>query len=607
MSSGALVELIGKGAQDANMIGNPQITFFKVVFRRYTNFATENIEQVFTGTTDFNRRVTCTISRNGDLITKVYLRVILPGANMAKTPGNKWAWVANVGNALISSYSIEIGGTTIDKQYGKWLDVWHELTKNVGLENAYNNLIGNIDDLTSFKYSHKPATVWVPFQFYFNRNNGLAIPLIALQYHEVKINVEFSTLASLVSYEAGLDLSSFTSVMSMVSASLFVDYVYLDNEERKRFAQAQHEYLIEQLQYSGPESINSSNNKFKINFNHPCKALFFQVQLGKWNNGSSYLYYDYTNSSSLFDLIHIRDFATKRVLLALMNQDPYTGSYIPPPNSPSQLISVSGFSGIDYLYGINTTFTSDSSNNYITSGPYASLFNRIKGLIYSVNTPQIPYVNYLGDSLTLEEISNPVNNLILYNTAEHNVKDVVAFVRPNGSSPYNVTYYYGLASAPAGVSSVPNALKYSDGAPQLDRVLRLPTNYGLLLDGSVDPMGKIGIQLNGHDRLSVREAFYFKYVQPYQCFSSSGPASGCVYSFAINPEDHQPSGCCNFSRIDNATIQIQCENSIINDNGYQWPVGNVYNGSDSTWFFLYAINYNVLRVMSGMAGTQFSS
>jgi len=613
------MQLVSYGAQDIYLTGNPQITFFKVVYRRYTNFATESVEQVFTGTTEFNRRVTCTISRNGDAITKMYLRVVLPGTTMGITnkgtilPGNKWAWVANVGHALIATYSFEIGGSIIDKQYGRWLDIWHELTKNVGLEAAYNNLIGNTDDLTSFKNSHKTSVLWIPLQFYFNTHNGLALPLIALQYHEVKVNVEFSTLPSLINYEYGLDLSTFTSTMSMVSASLYVDYVYLDTDERKRFATSSHEYLIEQLQYTGPESLNSSNAKYKINLNHPCKALFFSVQLGKWLNNSRYLYHDFTFNSNLYDIIFIRDVATKRVLLALMNQDPESGAYMTPDNAPPQQLTPSGASVIETIYPVGTTFTPLNPNNpkagYKVDGMYVKLFERLQGYLFAAEYPRLSYMSFFGDALSIEEISSPVTSLQLYTSFEHSYKQTVLFQRPDGTiADFDyVAYKYGI-NADKSKILVPLApgIEYSDGAPELDRIVKLPTNLGLFIDGTGEIISKTLLQLNGTDRLSLREGAYFNYVQPYQCFSNSAQPGSCVYSFALNPEDHQPSGTCNFSRIDNATIQIQCETSVVNEFGHHFPIDE-YHGNLGTNFYLYAKNYNVLRVLSGMAGLAYSN
>jgi hypothetical protein len=251
-------------------ITNPQITFFKVVYRRHTNFAIESIEQTFNGTVDFGRKVSCTVSRNGDLIHKVYLQADLPALSH-ETSIN---WHPYVGHNLIEEVSIEIGGQTIDKHYGSWLNIWNELTQTAEKEDGYKTMVGNTALLTSTDAGNPdttPATtLYIPLQFWFCRNPGLALPLIALQYHEVKFNITFAPLAS---------LCTATSTGSpSLNASLYVDYIYLDTDERRQFAQVQHEYLIEQLQYTGAESVGSGAVKSKLALNHPCKELVWVVQ-----------------------------------------------------------------------------------------------------------------------------------------------------------------------------------------------------------------------------------------------------------------------------------------------------------------------------------------
>lgn len=275
--SGGLMQIVAYGAQDVYLTGNPQITYFKVVYRRHTNFAVESIEQTFNGTADFGRKVTALISRSGDLIGRVYLQATLP----AISNGSSIRWVDHVGHHLIKQVEVEIGGQRIDRQYGDWLQIWYELTccmdKRHFLGHGYDDMIGHGDAAngTSLQHwgpSHAEATLFVPLQFWFCRNVGLALPLIALQYHEVKINLEFRAFSELVI--AG----STASAESLASASLWVDYVYLDTEERRRFAQVSHEYLIEQLQFTGEESVTGTSAKLKLSFNHPVKELVWVAQ-----------------------------------------------------------------------------------------------------------------------------------------------------------------------------------------------------------------------------------------------------------------------------------------------------------------------------------------
>ena len=267
---GGLMQLVAYGAQDVYLSGNPQITFFKVVYRRHTNFSVEPVQQTWNGAADFGRTVTCNINRNGDLITNMYVVVKLPVTVVDSATSKSWGYVNRLGHALISNVKIEIGGSKIDEQYGDWLNIWYELTHKVGQERGYAKMIGDVPELTAITTITKPAyNLYIPLQFWFNRNNGLALPLIALQYHDVRITLTFRPFNECINYTQNTE----PPVVSMTDSFLLIDYVYLDSEERKRFAQASHEYLIEQLQFTGSESWNSSNSKLRLNFNHPSKYL----------------------------------------------------------------------------------------------------------------------------------------------------------------------------------------------------------------------------------------------------------------------------------------------------------------------------------------------
>jgi len=423
---GGLMQLVAYGAQDIYLTGNPQITFFKVVYRRHTNFAVESIEQTFNGQADFGKRVTATISRNGDLIQQMYLEVVLPD-----TGSSGQTWTYGVGNALVKQAEIEIGGQLIDRQYGDWMNIWTELTIPAGKRQGYDNMVGNAKPTGATQTGTISAVassplirLYVPLQFWFNRNPGLALPLIALQYHEVKLNLELRPAADLTNVAApdsGITLG----------CKLYVDYVYLDTDERRRFAQVSHEYLIEQVQFTGSESISASDNNKNVtlNFNHPVKELIW---------------------------VHV-------------------------PTS-------------------NATTLASTGNRWF---------------------------NYSGTNGTTTDMDSFTTALL---------------------------------------------------------------------------------QLNGHDRFSVRFADYFRKVQNYE-HHTRVPRVGkdldaddarnqyiYSYSFALSPEEHQPSGTCNFSRIDNAVLQLKYGA----DTGFLAQTASMNLN-------IYAVNYNVLRIMSGMGGLAYSN
>jgi hypothetical protein len=370
---GGLLQLVAYGAQDVYLTGNPQITFFKVVYRRHTNFSIESIQQTFNGNPTLGQRVTCQISRNGDLVHKLYLQATVKSGSTAN----------NVGHKLIEQVEVEIGGQMIDRQYGEWMYIWNELTLPEGKKDGFKKMIA------SEGASPTAVSVYVPLEFWFCRNIGLALPLIALQYHEVKINL------TLGSKEALGDASGTTATLTNVE--LWADYIFLDTDERRRFAQLSHEYLIEQVQFTGGESIADSatsavTTKSKLSFNHPVKELV-------WVNKHS----------------------------------------------------------------------------------------------------------------TADQFSN------------------------------------------------------------------LPTT-------------DFQLQLNGNDRFAKRDAKYFTHVQPYQHHENIPDGKNIhVYSFALKPEEHQPSGTLNMSRIDTATAIV-----------------GTYGVGPGT-LNMYAVNYNVLRILSGMGGLAYSN
>jgi hypothetical protein len=285
---GGLMQLVAYGAQDIYLTGQPQITFFKSVYRRHTNFAVESIQQTINGSVAAGARVSVTISRNGDLLKNLWCQynpqlLLQSGATSI---------AADLSHAIFNQLEIEIGGQLIDRQYGLWLTIWRDLTEmnptgaqgelGAGGAEPQPNISSGGNPSTRYQrmaYTHHgglaqdtndaPTECYIPMRFWFCRNPGLAIPLIALQYHEVKFNIQFA-LASAYVYP--------TTVVPNLSASfaVYADYVYLDTTERRQFAQNAHEYLIDQLQYQQESSSgNSTNNTIRLNFNHPVKQLIW--------------------------------------------------------------------------------------------------------------------------------------------------------------------------------------------------------------------------------------------------------------------------------------------------------------------------------------------
>jgi hypothetical protein len=538
--SGGLMQLVAYGAQDVYLSGNPQITFFKVVYRRHTNFSVEPIQQTWNGAADFGRTVTCNINRNGDLISNMYVAVKLSAQNQSAI---SWGYVNRLGHAMIESVKIEIGGSKIDEQYGDWLNIWYELTHKAGQVRGYAKMIGDVPELTTVSQGPKNAyQMYIPLQFWFNRNNGLALPLIALQYHDVRVTLKFRDASACVNY-GGVEPPSLTNLMA--DSYLLIDYVYLDSEERKRFAQASHEYLIEQLQFTGSESLTSSSNKYRLNFNHPSKYLVWAPHLERYVARGEYIAYafngDWNAARDRFAKVLVAATGTKSV----SNELSWTGLTT---STVGDLITpTTPATGI--LSRVEVKFVAKDTNARVDfTTPEALLENAV----------------VTRNDLTMEDISMTITGLI---TAVPSILSSTIL----RTFAINVVNYH---------------------------------NYGNFIDGTDNPVISSKLQLNGHDRFQARDGHYFNYVQPAQHFSNT-PADGInVYSFALRAEDHQPTGTCNFSRIDNATLQVDC--GLYNATSTTYA--NQYIGSNSTSIVnIYTVNYNVLRVMSGMAGTAYSN
>ena len=529
--AGALMQIVAYGAQDLFLTGTPEITYWKVSYRRHTNFAMESIEQTFQGQADFGRRVSAVLSRNGDLAYRTYLQVTLPEINQANAKNARW--LDYVGEQLISIVEVEIGGQRIDRQYGDWMHIWNQLTMSSEQQRGYWKMIGHTTQLT---YITDPAfaavagpcassggpaqvcaprnalpetTLYIPLQFWFCKNPGLALPLIALQYHEVKINLDFRPIGeclwavNTLSGSGDIKATSAYS-QSLVAASLYIDYIFLDTDERRKMAQNPHEYLIEQLQFTGDESVGSSSNKIKLNFNHPCKELIWVVQPDS--------NVDYCSSLEAGETLY------KTLGAQPFN---YTDAIDALPNC------VHAFGSPESVGGTNQFITTQG----LFEMPGAGGFKVTNGNTYGNGNDW--QGQPFGDGTNLAGVSD-AGTFVLAETA-------------------------------------------------LD-----------MHCWGENPVVTAKLQLNGQDRFSEREGSYFDVVQPFQHHTRAPDTGINLYSFALRPEEHQPSGSCNFSRIDNATLQLVLSSGTV-------------GGVSTAKVRVYALSYNVLRVMSGMAGVAYSN
>jgi hypothetical protein len=302
-AGGGLLQLVATGKQDLFLTGNPQISFFKMVYRRHTSFATESQPMYFDGTPNFGQRITCLIPRRGDLLGKVYLDVTLP--QIRDTSGNVLSYTNSIGNALIQEITFEVGEQEIDKQTGEWMEIWTQLTTPAGQRDALNEMIGRVElynppNLVPGAQS-AGLRLLIPLQFYFCNNPGLYLPLIALQYSQIRINITLRPLQQLFWVPPPINQVDWVPACStsvdctsqIVNMMLWGDYVYLDVEERRMFVSASHEYIIEQVQYTPPYSITAQQTTatISVEFNHPIKEFIFVVQRDSMMNRNEWFNY----------------------------------------------------------------------------------------------------------------------------------------------------------------------------------------------------------------------------------------------------------------------------------------------------------------------------
>jgi hypothetical protein len=293
---GGLLQLVAHGKQDVFLTGNPQMTWFKMVYRRYTNFAIESQPMYFDGTPDFGKRITCLVPRRGDLLSQIVLEVSLPPLYL--TTGDAVSYVNSIGHALIQEITVEIGEQEIDRQNGEWMEIWSSYTTTRDKQVGFNNMIRKVDGYIPPTFFGEQK-LYIPLRFWFCRNPGLALPLIALQYHPVRINLTLKPLNQLF-YSPGLTTAECSTLevkpASITDLMLWGDYIYLDVEERRRFVSSTHEYLIEQIQYTAPIPVAPGGTAvtLRLEFNHPIRELFWLIQ-----RDDMIRYHEFFNYSSL--------------------------------------------------------------------------------------------------------------------------------------------------------------------------------------------------------------------------------------------------------------------------------------------------------------------
>ena len=520
--TGGLMQLVAYGAQDTYLTGNPQITFFKIVYRRHTNFSMETIRQTINGDTNTDttreNKASVIISRNGDLLGKIYVTSDTIGITD--------------GSDIVKEVSIEIGGQEIDRQTKEWSQIWNELTITEDKSLGYKNMIGCLNNNLNSTGNFGVGYVQIPLLFWFCRNPGLALPLIALQYHEVQLNFIYGT-----------------SVGVNANISVECDYFYLDTDERRRFAQASHEYLIEQIQRQNLNNVN----EHKLSFNHPVKEII-------WTSSTDYI------DASLSLNGHER-FEKQRKEYFQLRQPYDYHSAIPGYNIPISEKTELLTTPIDSAVRVHnlSSDTTEQDASFVTLSNTNITFGTINDFNIANNSNgndvTSPFKRFkVGDMISIVISSYPDPSR---EVGDNNSPD-------NGALETDITSSKTSFHRVTGINTTTKVITFE---PRItERV-----GSSVLINNAVNT-NDVG------DRLYI---YILGRIQRSESRCSKLAKNINVYSFSLRPEDHQPSGTCNFSRIDTARL--------------------ITGAPLSTGDTVYAINYNILRIMSGMGGLAYSN
>jgi hypothetical protein len=550
------------------------------MYKRHTNFAMEAMRVNFTGAPTYGQRSVVVVNRNADLMFRTYLEVTLPDTRATATgAAQDVLWTAGgrrrLGYLLIQQVEIEIGGQVMDRHYGEWMYLWESLTSGYDQSVRLDQMLGtNVEGATSTPAgcNGRPTVLYIPLSFWFCRNPGLALPLIALQYHEVRLNFTFRQATDLVqnkttgggAFTGGVTAAA-AALPRFKDAAVYVDYIYLDTDERRRFAQQTHEYLIDQLQYGLQQSVTSQTVRLDLTLNHPVKELVWVYQDARKLDCSQLSALGATNTQPF-----AYDDIANRCRLQLNGQDRFDeryGDYFWKVQ-PYQHHSGGAFEQHAFTQPVGQTSPGDTSAVFagnITTGGAITITAITSGTIVTGN------VMYVVSSTSSAGVSTGV-------LAGTTIASLTSGTANTAGAVYQLSQTSGVTASSA-------ALFYCV--------------YDVL-NATADPVtgGSLGFQQTNPEAIGLVNGV----PSVYGYTQSINPIN--VYSFALAPEEHQPSGSCNFSRIDTTTLVFD---SIVGIDGKSLAAGSFPSKNYPYLFRMYAVNYNIFRVMSGMGGLAYSN
>lgn len=595
--------LLSRGVQDKALSHTPQFTPFRTMYKRYTNFAMESTEQTFVSTAKFGSKPSCTISRNGDLLSKMYLEVTLPKLVTELIGKESTIWADYIGHRLIRNIEVNIGGVKMDSHPGDFLHMWYELScKN---KKGYDALIGR-------KVTKDGQKIIIPLQFWFNQNYGLSLPLIALTHHDVRIIVEFSDLKDCVTEDYQNKPSNTIVQDTTLETKLFCDFIFLEQDERTRFAKTPHEYLIHQVNHQR-ETYNTLKPKVALNFNHPVSELIWTItdkpdstnvatggkQTTTTNCGMcgscTATSHAVANKELKEAIEYVRDTefdGEGKNILELITKVFQTSG------TPTAATAVGEL--YDLLYPSTGTAPVQESTLQKNSAwmEFKNLYDAV--ITEPVTTPSAlkksmssTFLGLISDYEVEKELEP---NKVLGSTP------VYDFIEDDSVAKIGnvIQMYFEDLFTRIKTSDKNNALGVFTNGKGKQKPCLMPnvdSTYEDLLTSAV-------LTMNNNQAFQERDSYYFNQWVPYNHHTNMPRTGIYCYSFCTYPEDFvQPSGSCNFSRIDSVQLNLTLNDGTVTTTGKKQPS----NASKAYYVTVYSRNFNVLRIMGGMAGLAFSS
>jgi hypothetical protein len=542
--SAAFFQLNAKSQEDMYLTSNPEITFFKTTYKKHTNFAIDTVINQVSGSLNFGNDIICELPQNGDLISKIFLKIELSATTSSSI--GKWAWIKNIGFNIINYLKLQIGNRDIDIHDNHWLNIWYELTKNDSQFDGYNELIGNTKFATTITNASgttldKKITLIIPLHFYFIREFNLALPINSLVYNKVNIIINFKKSNLLYNKT---NHSNFTVEPIINNITLITDYINLDTVEKQYFSYSPLEYLVEQVQ-SHFNPILNKNINIILPFKHSVKALFWHIISGKYTTGQIFLSNDLEIATKKFILSYFVPTST------VPNEQFNMGKLFTQINSDS-------YDDFDIDIHINQKYRNITNNNN-------------KNLKEIVNSAYINKQNITKDNIILDDITTPELLPI-------EILSQPSSFFTNGDDKLFTT----SVSIKRNKIHMPLAQIDSD----YDIIYYDFSNTGIYIDGTVNPIKNSLLKLNGQNRFQKLTSKFFNYLQPYQHFLASPKDGINCYSFSISPCEYQPSGICNFDQITNKNLEIELEND--------------YEITNKSYVYIYALNYNKCKIDKGL-------